>query len=359
MFRLFSLLALLHGVIHLLGTVKAFQWAQVPQLTGTISRAAGITWSVSALLLFVAAGWMFFGNRWVWIPLLAGILLSQLLIWSQWSDAKWGTIVNLLLLIPLVGGWAHWNYQHTYRQDVQAAGALSPVYTEGVLTEKDVAVLPAPVQRYIRYSGCIGQPRVSSFRVQFTGRIRSKGGSWMPFTSEQQNFLYPPTRLFWMDATMKGLPVAGYHRYRNGIASMDIRLLSLLKVQYASGGEMNVAETITFFNDLCIMAPAALVDTRIRWEAVEGDTVKAAFTAANITVRATLIFAPDGRLMNFISDERFNTQEGKRMQWSTPLLHYAVIGKQRLGVSANLVYAYPEEDFVYGEFQMKSITYNP
>lgn len=31
----------------------------------------------------------------------------------------------------------------------------------------------------------------------------------------------------------KGLPVAGYHHFKNGKAVMDIRLLSLFKVQYA------------------------------------------------------------------------------------------------------------------------------
>lgn len=158
---------------------------------------------------------------------------------------------------------------------------------------------------------------------------------------------------------MKGLPVHGYHRYRNGIASMDIRLLSLLKVQYADGADMNVAETITFFNDLCIMAPGTLIDPRIRWLKTEGNRVTASFTTGNITVTAVLVFAGDGRLVDFISDERFNTGEGKRMRWSTPLKQYNLINGYRLGTMADLVYTYPSEDFVYGEFRMEEIIYNP
>jgi hypothetical protein len=80
----------------------------------------------------------------------------------------------------------------------------------------------------------------------------------MPFTSEQYNFMDASTRLFFMKAVMKGLPLSGFHSFTNGDAFMDIRLLSLFKVQYQSGKEMGIAETVTFFNDMCCMAPASL-----------------------------------------------------------------------------------------------------
>ena len=360
MLKLFiPLLAILHGLIHLLGTAKAFRWSDIEQLTRPVSRSAGIGWGI-ACGLFIAAGVLHWGaSRLSWLPLLPALVLSQVLIFFQWSDAKAGTLPNLILLVVAISSCAHWRYYQSFSRDVQAAQQQAPVYASGKLSEQDIAPLPLPVQRYIRYAGCLGQPRVSSFRAHFSGRIRSKGGAWMPFTSVQTNFLHIPTRLFWMEASMKGLPVDGYHRYRNGIASMDIRLLSLLKVQYADGAEMNVAETITFFNDVCIMAPAALIDPRIRWIKTQGNEVEAAFTTANITVKATLKFSDDGRLLNFISDDRLNTQEGKRMRWSTPLLQYDTISGHRLGVQAHLQYAYPVEDFVYGEFRMRSIVYNP
>lgn len=356
---LIPLLAMLHGVIHLLGTAKAFQWDDIQSLTRPVTRVAGIGWAIACILFIVSGILQWNENRLSWIPLFPAVLLSQWLIIIQWTDAKSGTLPNIILLVAAISMFAHWRYYQSYSRDVHIVQQQSPVYVSGKLVDQDIAHLPIPVQRYIRYAGCIGQPRVSSFRVNFKGRIRSKGGSWMSFTSEQQNFLYPPTRLFWMEAMMKGLPVDGYHRYRSGMASMDIRLLSLFKVQYAAGDEMNIAETITFFNDLCIMAPAALTDSRIRWESVNGDTVQAAFTNGKITVKATLLFAADGRLLNFISDERFNTQEGKRMRWATPLKTYAGMNGYRLGVEADLVYTYPETDFVYGEFRMTDLVYNP
>jgi|SRR5579863_4462805 len=94
----------------------------------------------------------------------------------------------------------------------------------------------------------------------------------MNFDSEQFNFTDTPTRLFFMTGRMKGLPVAAYHSYKNGSASMDIRLLSLFTVAHASGNEMDTAETVTYFNDLCIAAPGALIDDRIKWEEIDDNT---------------------------------------------------------------------------------------
>ena len=59
---------------------------------------------------------------------------------------------------------------------------------------------------------------------------------------------------------MFGLPVLGYHDYQNAKANMDIRLLGLYAVVKAKGDEMNKAETVTVFNDMCLMFPATLID---------------------------------------------------------------------------------------------------
>ena len=54
-------LLVIHGLIHLLGFVKAFDLAQPAQLQAPISRPLGILWLSAALLLVVAAGC--FGRR--------------------------------------------------------------------------------------------------------------------------------------------------------------------------------------------------------------------------------------------------------------------------------------------------------
>lgn len=170
-----------------------------------------------------------------------------------------------------------------------------------------------------------------------------------------------PARLFFMKATMNHLPVSGYHRYVNGEASMDIRLFSLFRVQYQAGKEMGIAETVTFFNDMCCMAPATLIDKRIEWGNVKGNSVEAKFTVNDISVSAVLYFNNEGQLANFVSNDRYAQQEDgrmKKMPWSTPLKEYKTINGYRLASYAETIYTYPEGDFCYGNFRVNNISYN-
>lgn len=167
-----------------------------------------------------------------------------------------------------------------------------------------------------------------------------------------------PTRLFFMKAVMKHLPVAGYHRYLNGRAIMDIRLLSLFTVQYQDGDEMNRAETVTFFNDMCCMAPATLIDKRIGWLQTGSNTVRATFTNNDISITADLFFNDIGELVNFRSDDRYNVDAGERLPWSTPLKDYKQQNGYKLASSAEAIYTYPDKDVCYGTFTITSIRYN-
>jgi hypothetical protein len=250
--------------------------------------------------------------------------------------------------------------QKQYRKDVTES--LSVQHQPSLLTMDDLDHLPGPVKKYIIYSGSIGKPKVDHFYIEFIGQLRKNAkSSWMPFASEQHNFMDLPTRLFFLRATMNHLPVSGYHRYKNGDASMDIRLFSLFKVQYQSGPEISRAETVTFFNDMCCLAPATLIDGRITWGNQTGNEVEAKFTVNNITISATLYFNDTGQLVNFISNDRYALQEDgtmKRFQWSTPLHDYKEISGYRLAGSAETVYGYPEGDFCYGRFKLSNISCN-
>lgn len=142
---------------------------------------------------------------------------------------------------------------------------------------------------------------------------------------------------------------------------MDIRLFSIFKVQYQSGEVMDVSETVTFFNDMCVMAPATLIDKRIRWLEVDGNKVKASFTNNNITISAWLIFGESGELVNFISDDRSALlANGKttKLQWSTPMRDYKIIDGFNLASYAEAIYRYPDGEFVYATFSLKHIKYN-
>jgi hypothetical protein len=350
----------MHGLIHLLRCALASDLADASEVNRPLLKINSYLWLLGAGLFMVTAVLIFTGSEWWWISAAVAVLVSQYLLYTAWREARFGTIVNLAIVALTIVGIATWQFHQTYVNQVDAL-ALKPD-SAPILTEADISTLPPPVGKYLRYAGVVGKPKVRDFEVEFSGTIREASTSpWMPFTSEQHNRVDEATRLFFMQARMKELPVSGFHSFRNGTAYMDIRLLSLFNVQYQSGLEMGIAETVTFFNDMCVMAPATLIDKRIKWLDVVDNSVRAEFRNNGIVVTAWLYFNEEGQLINFVSDDRFASVDGemKRFRWSTPLKDYQDFGGVRLASQAEAVYSYPDGDLTYGVFTLRSIVYNP
>ena len=231
-----------------------------------------------------------------------------------------------------------------------------------VLTDEDIQHLPAIVQKYLHYSGSVGKEKISNFRAEFSGGIRSKSTEdFMPLKSVQYNFTDKPTRLFYIVAKKKGIPAKGIHLYKDQTAIMLIKILGFFTVVDAKGKEMNQGETVTLFNDMCFMAPPSLIDPNIEWKEIDNITVDARFTNGNISIGATLFFNEDGKLVNFLSNDRFETTDGKTFKnypWITPVTDYTNINGYRLPSAAKLIYKHPDEDLYYGEFNLINIEYN-
>jgi hypothetical protein len=139
---------------------------------------------------------------------------------------------------------------------------------------------------------------------------------------------------------------------------MQIKLLGLFNVVNVKGTEMNKAETVTVFNDMCLMAPASLIDKRIEWTAVDSLSAKATFTNGINKITAILYFNELGQLVNFISDDRYAITDMKQYRFSTPVEDYAQINGRNIMQYGETIWHYPDGEFVYGKFTMKSIEYN-
>lgn len=355
---LFALLLLFHGLIHLIGFSKAFDLAKISQLTKPISKAWGLLWLAIALL-FVIAALFFLLKKESWLYLAgAGIILSQLLIITVWKNARFGTIANVLILVLVIAQWGSLKFEKTFTKDVTRQFESNNTVASGLVTENDIQSLPTPVQKYLRYCGVINQPKLKNVEIIFEGDMREKGKDWFPFQSTQYNFTGDPARLFFMKAKMFSITVPGYHHYEKGNASMDVKLFGLIPLVSVHGEEMNRAETVTIFNDMCLMYPASLIDSRIKWEPINDTSAKAQFSNKNILISATLFFNNSGQLVNFISDDRYAVSEKKRYRFTTPVKDYISVEGRRLPSYGEAIWHYPDGEFAYGKFRLKSIRYN-
>lgn len=359
----FALLIGLHGLIHLMGFAKAFGYAELPRLTTPISRAAGVVWLVAALA-HVAAALMLgtSSERWWWIAIVA-IVASQLAIVGAWTDAKLGTLINVAMAVPValsLLALRNESLRSVYKREVAAGLARAP--RPPIVTEADLLQLPPLVQTYARRVGILGKPRVHNIRVRWHGHMRaSPDAGWMKSRIEQYEFFDPATRLFFMEASRYGIPFEGLHIYQGPSATMRVRAMQLLDLVDARGPEMDRSETVTLFNDMCLLAPASLLGAAIDWQTLDEHRVRGVFTNAGHTVSAELTFDKDGDLVNFLSHDRDQSTDGKtyrRYPWSTPMSDYRDYHGMRLASRGEAIWHEPTGPFVYGRLELEDIVFN-
>jgi hypothetical protein len=298
---IFAVIILIHGLIHFMGFAKAFGYGNITQLTKEISKPAGSLWFVTAILFAVAIILLLLKKESWPMVVIAAAIISQILIITVWKDAKFGTAANVLALFVAISSRASYHFEMQFKEDVKKHITQTNTPKNNILTEADIISLPAPVQKYIRYAGAVNKSKVKSMKIVFTGEMRDKRKDFFKFNSVQYNFFDNPARLFFMKAKMFGTTVHGYHCYQNATATMQVKLLGLFNVVNVKGNEMNKAETVTMFNDMCLLAPATLIVNRIEWTAIDSLSAAATFTNGKNRITATLYFNEKGQLINFIS----------------------------------------------------------
>lgn len=251
-----------------------------------------------------------------------------------------------------------------YKADVLSGLSRTRFLENQILTEDDMKHLPEPVKKYLNYVGVVGKEKVISFKAVCEGEMKlDPKKEWVKVNSEQYNFFDEHlTRLFYIKLKMSGLPVVGLHTYNSEKANMIIKPAGLITVLNSGGKEMRIGDTTTLFNDMCFFAPAALIDKRIQWEAIDSTTAKAKFSNNGCTISALLYFNSVGELVNFTSDDRFYIpMDGsvRKATWSTPIGSYIERNGMKLPGYGEAVWILPEGNYCYARFtNIKEVEYN-
>ena len=225
---IFTIIVILHGLIHLLGFLKAFQFAEINQLTQNISKTFGIIW-MSACLIFIIASIQFIvKNEWWWLTAFIGTLISQILIIAFWQDAKFGTIANLIILFVSILAFANWNFNRTTSHEISNLFSQNISVEKSEISSENLAQLPPPVQKWLMNSGIVGKDKISSVRLKQKARIKTKPEqkAWSEATAEQYIAIENPA-FIWKVKMTSLIDIVGRDSFINGKGRMLIKLFSL------------------------------------------------------------------------------------------------------------------------------------
>jgi hypothetical protein len=224
------------------------------------------------------------------------------------------------------------------------------------VTEADLAPLPAPAQRWMRWSGVVGRPRDWSFRVRTTGRFRLRPGRrWMPFEAWQYDSGPAVARVYCMRVDLAGvLPMYAVDSYVGGRGRMRGRLLGLVPVADGSGPEYDVSELATWVDEVAMTAPSMLLTPAVGWTPVDDGCVELSFTDRGSTVTARLSIDPAGRLVDVATEERYAAlpQGPTRARWTTPVTGWTAVEGRGLPAGGTAVWHLPEGEYRYAEVRV-------
>ena len=107
-------LLIVHGMIHFTGLIRAFLPAHVRTFTTYINKPTGIEWALAGTLFIVSGVLLGMDyERW-WMVAGIALAFSQILIFFNWHDARFGTVANVILAVAVYFGAAIWDFQDRY-----------------------------------------------------------------------------------------------------------------------------------------------------------------------------------------------------------------------------------------------------
>ena len=346
----FAIAALLviHGLIHLMGFFRP-----------SLGRGLGVVWLGAAILLVAAGVLRVLEQEAWWIPAALGLVISQSLIIRQWSDAKAGTIANVLLL-PVIIGFATMRFHRANADHARALLARAPTAAPANLTEEDIASLPSPVKRWLEGSGAIGKPRARTVRLLQRGEMRtSPTGPFMHAEAKQYFTVDEPGFVWTVDVTMFGVvPVVGRDTCIDGRTRMFIQAGGLVTVADGTGEKFDQGGLLRYLGEI-IWFPSAALAPSISWEPIDDTKAKATISHRGTTASAVFEFDDRGRLTTMSAKRYFN---GETLEdWSIPITEWKSLRGISMPTRGSAVWKLSPEkggDFEYYRWEILDVETN-
>lgn len=220
----------------------------------------------------------------------------------------------------------------------------------GIFTEEDIQDLPVPVQKYFRYCGYLGTPKMSYMKAVFLHTdFMMDEKKTIKINYTQYNFVEKPTRFAYIDSAIYGVPFDGFDSYHDGIGSMKGSLAKIVTLFDQRGENMDQASLVTFLAESLLVPSIALQDY-ITWEEVDDNNARVTISYHGISASGLFTFDDNGAVKSFRTKDRVATSmDGteRNAEWSAVFEDYQEedgIKKPRILLG---IWHFPEGDWIY------------
>lgn len=308
----------IHGIIHLFGFLKAFGVYEFNAISQSISKFSGFVWLLTFVLFVVAIVLLLFKSNYWWLSGFLAVLLSQVLIFNYWSDTKFGTIANLIILIYVITAYSSFRFKNKISEERKDLFKNSEPVSKKVITEETISELPSVVQKWLINSGTVGKSPISNVHLvqELKLKMKPEQSEWNHGIAEQYFTIQPPAFNWNITTQMNSIiNIAGRDKFENGNGEMTIKLFSLIPVANAKNHKKVNQATLQRYLAEIVWFPSASLSPYISWESLDENSAKATMEFKGTKGLGEFHFDEKGNFKKFVAMRYQDIDAEERTEW--------------------------------------------
>jgi hypothetical protein len=309
----------IHGIIHLFGFLKAFGISEFNAISQPISKTYGIFWILTFLLFAITVILILVHSDYWWLSGFMALIISQALIFNYWSDAKFGTIANGIILLVTIIGYSSFSFKNKIKEERITLFESSQPISQKIVDKEGLSDLPPIIQKWLTNSGVIGSQLISNVYLvqELQLKMKPEQTGWNNGTAEQYFTIQPPAFNWNINTEMNPvLSVAGRDKFEKGKGEMIIKLFSLIPVAEAKNDKKVNQATLQRYLAEIVWFPSAALSQYIKWENIDDYSARATMEYKGTKGSGEFHFDKDGNFEKFVAMRYQDSKAMKPTEWT-------------------------------------------
>lgn len=351
----------IHGMIHLFGFIKAFQISEFNSITQPISKTSGILWLLAFLLFTITVILILVRSDYWWLSGFLAVILSQVLILNYWSDTKFGSIANVIILFAMIIGYSGYNFKQKIKTERMRMFDNSQVKIQGIVKQEDLVGLPPIVQKWLAGSGIIDRQLISNVHLiqELELKLSPEQSHWTKGSAEQYFTVQPPAFNWNINTEMNAIwSVAGRDKFVDGKGEMLIKLLSLIPVAKAKNSEKTDQATLQRYLAEIVWFPSAALSPYITWKAIDDYSARAKMEYKGTKGSGEFHFNSDGTFKKFVAMRYQDANAAEPAEWTVVATKTAERNGLNIPVECEASWNLEGSKWTWLKLKIKHIDYN-
>lgn len=313
-----SILIGIHGIIHLFGFLKAFGISEFNAITQPISKTFGLIWLLTFVLFVIATVLLIAQSNYWWVVGFIGIIFSQFLIIYYWRDAKFGTLLNFVILISIIIAYSTFSFNKTISEETTNFFKNVETSNNNVLTEQMISDLPLIIQKWLLISKTIGKEVVYNVYLEQDLQMLLKPAQKDWSNAKAKQYFTTESPAFNWSVNLKINPllkIVGRDKFENGKGEMTIKMFSLFSIANAKNNEKVNQATLQRYLAEIVWFPSGALCKYIYWEPIDDTSAKATMEYNGTKGSGIFYFNKNGTFVKFVAMRYKDVKDLKPTQW--------------------------------------------